>query len=42
MNDGRMFGTGGDYFMRLNVGEPRSVIEEAMKRMAKGLRERKA
>ena len=36
MNDGRMFGPGGDHFLRMNVGCPRVVIEEAMRRM-KGL-----
>lgn len=41
MNDGRTFGTGGECYMRLNVGEPRSVIEEAMQRLEKGLRSRR-
>ena len=35
LNDGRMFGPGGDYFLRMNVGCPRSVIEEAMERFKK-------
>lgn len=30
LNDGRMFGKGGEGFMRLNVGSPRSVIEKAL------------
>lgn len=37
LNDGKMFGTGGEYFMRLNVGSPRSVIEEAMHRLEKAV-----
>ena len=30
LNDGTMFGKGGESFMRLNVGSPRSVIEKAL------------
>lgn len=30
LNDGMMFGKGGEGFMRLNVGSPRSVIEKAL------------
>lgn len=33
LNDGAMFGPGGDGFMRLNVGVARSVLEEALKRL---------
>ena len=33
LNDGAMFGDGGEGFMRLNVASPRSVIEEAMRRL---------
>lgn len=33
LNDGKSFGTGGAFYMRLNVGAPRGVIEEAMKRL---------
>ncbi len=33
LNDGAMFGHGGECFMRLNVGSPRSVIEDALKRL---------
>lgn len=33
LNDGTMFGTGGEGFMRLNVGVPRSVLKEAMERL---------
>lgn len=37
LNNGKMFGTGGDYFMRLNVGSPRTVIEEALRRLEKAV-----
>lgn len=37
MNDGKMFGTGGAFFMRLNVGTPRSVLQEAMIRIEKAV-----
>ena len=33
LNDGSMFGPGGEGFMRMNVGCPRSVLREAMERM---------
>ena len=33
MNDGAMFGEGGEGFMRMNVGCPRSIIEKAMKQI---------
>jgi len=36
-NDGRVFGTGGDGFMRMNVACPRSVVEEALLRIKKTL-----
>ena len=34
LNDGEMFGTGGAGLMRLNVGTPRAVLEQAMQRLA--------
>jgi cystathionine beta-lyase len=34
LNDGEMFGPGGEGFMRLNVGTSRSVLAEAMERLA--------
>lgn len=37
LNDGAMFGPGGDGFMRMNVGTSRSVLEEAMKRLKNAL-----
>lgn len=33
LNDGEMFGPGGQGFMRLNVAAPRSVLEEALSRL---------
>lgn len=33
MNEGRVFGPGGEGFMRLNAACPRSVLEEAMQRL---------
>ena len=37
LNDGAMFGPGGEGFMRLNVGTPRSVLAEAMSRIQKAV-----
>lgn len=34
LNEGAMFGTGGECFMRLNVGVPRSVLEQALQQLA--------
>ena len=33
LNDGGMFGTGGDGWLRLNIGCPRTVLEEALERL---------
>lgn len=33
LNDGEIFNPGGEGFMRLNVGAPRAIIEEAMERL---------
>ena len=33
LNDGEMFGPGGEGFMRMNVGAPRSVIRQALKKI---------
>ncbi len=35
LNDGGRFGTGGDGWMRINIGCPRSVLVEALERLAK-------
>lgn len=37
LNDGSIFGPGGEGFMRLNVGCPRSVLEEAMNALKKAI-----
>jgi cystathionine beta-lyase len=34
LNDGESFGEEGRGFMRLNVGTPRAVLEQAMKQLA--------
>ena len=34
LNDGAMFGTGGEGFMRLNVGTPRSILRQALQQLA--------
>lgn len=33
LNEGAMFGSGGEYFMRLNIGCPRQILTEAMERL---------
>lgn len=35
LNDGGRFGTGGDGWLRINIGCPRSVLEEALQRLEK-------
>lgn len=37
LNDGEIFGPGGEGFMRLNVGTQRSVLLEALERMARAV-----
>ena len=37
LNDGAMFGPGGEGFMRLNVGTPRTVLSEAMRRLSEAV-----
>lgn len=39
LNDGEMFGPGGEGFMRLNVGTPRAILVEALSRLKKAVRE---
>ncbi len=39
MNDGVTFGRGGEGFVRLNFGCPRSILEEALGRMERALKE---
>lgn len=38
LNDGAMFGPGGEGFMRLNAGAPRSTIAEALGRLSRALK----
>ena len=33
LNDGEMFGPGGEGYMRLNVATPREMLQEALKRL---------
>jgi cystathionine beta-lyase len=40
LNDGVSYGAGGQGFVRLNFGCPRSMLEEALLRMKKSLTER--
>lgn len=37
LNDGSMFGQGGEGFMRMNIGSPRSVIEQALFNLKKAI-----
>ncbi|MDR1518091.1 MAG: pyridoxal phosphate-dependent aminotransferase [Dysgonamonadaceae bacterium] len=38
LNNGTMFGPGGEGFMRLNVGSPRSVLEKALENLKKAIK----
>lgn len=38
LNDGEMFNPGGEGFMRLNIGTPRKVIEEALIKLEKAIK----
>lgn len=38
LNDGPHFGTGGNGFLRINIGCPRSVLEEGLRRMSYALK----
>jgi cystathionine beta-lyase len=40
LNDGKSFGEAGEYFMRLNVGTSKKVLEEAMKRLLYAYKEK--
>ncbi len=37
LNDGTMFGPGGEGYMRMNVGCPRSVLEQALNNLSKAI-----
>lgn len=39
LNDGEMFNPGGEGFMRLNIGTPRKIVEEALLRLEKAINE---
>lgn len=39
LNDGKIFGPGGEGFMRLNVGTQRAVLQKAMERLRKAISE---
>ena len=38
LNDGSIFGSGGEGFMRLNVGSPKSILEKALSNLKKACR----
>jgi cystathionine beta-lyase len=40
LNEGKSFGEAGEYFMRLNVGTSKKVLEEAMKRLLYAYKEK--
>lgn len=42
LNDGEMFGPGGEGFMRLNVGAPRAVLKQAMTQLRDAVRQLRA
>lgn len=37
LNDGEMFGPGGEGFMRLNVGSPREYIRQGLEKLARAV-----
>lgn len=39
LNDGEMFGPGGEGFMRLNVGSPREYVRQGLEKLAKAVAE---
>jgi len=40
LNDGSMFGSGGEGYMRLNVGCPRATLEQALERLKNAVKKR--
>jgi cystathionine beta-lyase len=38
LNDGEMFGNGGQGFMRMNVGAPRAVLKQALQQLKEALK----
>ena len=37
LNDGEMFGPGGEGYMRLNVATPREMLQEALQRLCRAV-----
>lgn len=37
LNDGEMFGPGGEGFMRLNIGSPKAYVREGLEKLAKAV-----
>ena len=37
LNDGEMFGKGGEGFMRLNIATPRAILQDALERLSKAV-----
>ena len=37
LNDGEMFGPGGEGYMRINVGTPRTILSEALERLRRAV-----
>lgn len=38
LNDGRLFGPGGEGFMRMNIGCPRSILQEGLERIERAVK----
>jgi cystathionine beta-lyase len=38
LNDGEMFGPGGEGYMRMNIGSPRSYVEQGLKQLAEAVK----
>lgn len=38
LNDGAMFGPGGEGFMRMNIGTPRAVLQQALQQLSEALK----
>lgn len=38
LNDGAMFGPGGEGFMRMNVGTPRAILQQALQQLSEALK----
>ncbi len=40
LNDGEMFGPGGEGFMRMNIGSPRAYVEQGLRQLAEAVNKR--